>query len=355
MQNCRMGGTLLVVIALLASCRAAEPSGPVVLERIGTIEGPSADRGFQGVTLLSARFSDGERIAVTPWERPLPPIYRVREDGVVADTLASIGEGPGQVQQPRWVIRGLGDTIIVADVGRLHFFSPEHRYVRTIPCSCGGVWSATQLSNGLVVLGSSSVGGRKEVVSAFSPVDGSVRWSIRGAEYDREMVPENRLLAPAPDGTLWVVRAWGKYELQQYSQEGALLRTLTLAADWFPPYERQHDPSGRAAPNTALTGFQIDSTGRAWVVAQAADPDWASAEGSMQRGEGGLEFFVPKRGDDVRDGIIDVIDLAQGRSLATWRRDSIFGPFAEAGVMYSWRSSEDGWTNIDLYRVVPHF
>lgn len=327
---------------------------PIALEKLGTIKGSVEDGGFEGITLISEPFSDGSRLAIVPWLSSPRPVLVVNHDGVVTDTLATNGEGPGEVARPVRAFRGLGDTAIVVDEGRIHFFSPDHRYVRSIPTAFGGAWSAGQGPDGTIVLGSSSVGGRAEVVVGLSPVDGSTRFSILGAPFVQGAAPENRFVALAPDGTWWTARAWGKYELQQYASDGRLLRTVALSAEWYPPYERATDHTRNNAPNTALTGFWIDSLGRGWIVAQAADPNWAAAEGTVTQAEG-HERFIPRRAKDVRDGMIEVVDLETGQRLATLRDDDRFGTPAEPGVLYDWRSSEDGWVQIDLFRVVSRF
>jgi hypothetical protein len=354
MQKRRRGGTLLAVVALLASCQAPAAEGPITLENFGHIGGPADDGGFEGLALISAPFSDGTRIAIVPWESSSRPVLIVGPDGGVTDTLATNGEGPGQVAHPVWAIRGLGDTAIIVDRGRIHFFAPDHRYVRSIPTLLGGTWSANQGPDGTIVLASNSVGGGREIVAGLSPLDGSPRFSIYGAPFVPGAAPENRFLALAPDGTWWTARAWGKYELQQYASDGRLLRTVALSAEWYPPYERTTDFTTNHAPNTALTGFWIDSLGRGWIVAQVADPNWAAAEGTMSRAEG-HEMFIPKRVKDVRDGIIEVVDLETGQRLATLRDDDRFGTPAEPGVLYDWRIGEDGWVQIDLFRVVSRF
>ena len=354
MQKRRIGKTLLVVAALLSACRAPEVEGPIALEKIGRVTGPAEDGGFEGLALLSAPFSDGSRIAIVPWLSSPRPVLVVDPDGTVRDTLATNGEGPGQVAHPEWVIRGSGDTIIVLDRYRLHFFAPNRRYIRSIPSPLGGSWSAGQGPDGTVVLASNAVGGPETIVVGVSPADGSRRFAILAPPFDAGAVPENRFVAFARDGTWWTVRAWGRYELQHYSTDGRLLRTIPMTADWYPPRERWSNTSANHAPNTDVTGFWIDSLGRGWVMAQTADPHWASAEGETIRSEG-QEIFMPKHGNQVRDGIIEVVDLDKGKAIATWRRDQVFGNMAEPGVLYEWRFGEEGWAQIDLYRVVPHF
>ena len=351
MQKCRSGRALLAWLVLVAACGPREVQGPIRLEKIGKVSGPVGEDGFEGLAMLSPRFTDGERVAFIPWQAGTPPVFRVRPDGTVRDTLATRGQGPGEVEHPIWVIRGLGDTILVVDVGRIHFFGPDRRYVRSIPSTVGGVLSAFQHPNGEIVLSNGSVGGRQSVIDAISPVDGSERWSIASRSDGGQGPSDNRFVALAPDGTIWAVRMWGTYELQQYSPEGKLLRTVMPTVDWFPPYERHTDYARPSRPNTAVSGFWVDSLDRAWVVAQAADPKWASAEGEVKQGEGGYEYFEPKSETAVRDGIIDVVDLTTGRSIATYRRDARFGVVADPGVLFEWRFTSDGWSQLDLYQV----
>jgi hypothetical protein len=346
---------LIVTIAVLAGCGGkGVDEGPIRLEKIGTIEGPSADGGFLGLPLISGRSTSGERIAVTPWESPMPPVYVIGAAGEIVDTLATIGPGPGQVEYPEIAIAGLGDTIILVDRTKLHFFAPDHRFVRSVPFSFSGSWGGVQLPNGEVVLASASVGGRPTLVAAISPADGSERWTIEGPQFDRSAPLPNVRIAAGTDGTIWTVKSMGTLELTQYSASGKRGRTLTPQAEWFLPFQRAEGTAKPRPPFGYVTGFWIDSAGRGWVVAQTGDPEWASAEGEVVRAEG-QDIFVPKSYSDVRDGIIAVYDLTNGTELALWRRDSIFGRDAEPGLLYEWRTDDDGWHQIDLFKVVPRF
>jgi hypothetical protein len=347
---------LIAAIAVLVGCGGnAADQGPIGLEKIGTIKGPEADGGFEGLPIPSPALRNGERIVIIRDVARVPPPLRVDAGGNVIAPLAEVGEGPGQVLAPQAVLRGLGDTLIVIDRGRIHLFDPEFRYVRSVPSPfAGGVWDAAQLPSGDLVLTSASGGARRFLV-VCSLVDGSVKWELPLADPTKGWIEGLRHVAVGADSTLWLARVNGRPGFSQYSPDGALLRTVEPSLDWFTPYEVPARIDGQHEPSAHIMGFWLDSLGRAWIIGQASDPDWRAAKGTMRRGEGGIDYFVPDDRNDIRDGVIQVVDLADGRGIAQWRRDSIFGLSTEPGVMLEWRTDEDGWSQVDLYRVILNF
>jgi hypothetical protein len=341
------GGALLAVVTLVSSCRTAGPATPISIEMTGTVAGPAEDGGFIGFTMVSPRLRDGTRIAFSIDGKKWPPLV-VDSSGAVIDTFAVYGEGPGELGSPSWIVKGSGDSILVFDLGRVLVFDPERHFVRSIPVAARRSWAVAVLPDQGVLTSSASFGDTVPI-AAYDLTDGDVRWRVSVPDAPGQS-PKVRGLQVAPDGTIWVMRAMQKLELTQYDATGRELRRLSPALPWFPPYEDFVNPTRENAPSPYVVGFWVDSLDRAWIVGQAADPDWATAEGEDIQSEGGT-YFRPTRPDDIRDGVLEVVDLKIGRSIARLQQDELFGFVVEPWVLLRNRVTEDGWQQLDLYSV----
>jgi len=347
MRKCGRGGMCLVFVALLSSCRTPESVTPIAVEQVGTVAGPAEDGGFMGYTMVSPRLRDGSRIAFAMDGKEWPPLV-VDSAGAVIDTFAIYGEGPGELGSPSWITKGPGDSVLVFDLGRVLVFDPERRFVRSVPVAARRSWAVAVLPDQGVVTSSASFGDTIPI-AAYGLAAGEPRWRISVSPAPGQS-PKVRSLHVAPDGTLWVLRAMQKLELTQYDTAGRLMRTLSPTVPWFPPYEDFVNPSREIAPSPYVVGFWVDSLDRAWIVGQATDPDWATAEGEEIQSEGGT-YFRPTRPDDIRDGVLEVIDLKIGTSIARLQQDDLFGFVVEPWVLSRNRITDDGWQQLDLFAV----
>lgn len=341
----------VVVPALLTlACRSDGGGHPrIAVTKFETVSGSQGDGGFEGFTLVSPVLHGGRRIAYQPNPPGGPPLI-VDSSGRVIDTLARLGAGPGEVQQMSRVVRGRGDTVYVVDAGRVAVYSPDLRFLRTFPSTLHSAWSAAALPSGEIALATSTYG-TPEIVTAYEPGAGTRSWGVTITPDLSSHLSEIRSLAVAPDGTLWTIRVTGSLAFEHFGRDGRRLGGITATPEWYPPYDRMQSPSRTAPPTPSVAGFWVDSAGRAWVVGLAADPKWAEAAGKDQPGEGGTTYFVPDHPENVRDGIIDVIDLTSGRSMMSVRNDVPFGIPIEPWIIERVRTDADGWQQIDLYRV----
>lgn len=348
MQNCRMGRTLIAAVGFLGACKAPDGTAPIRVDKILTIAGPTEDGGFVGFSMVTPRLKDGTRIVYSVEGKTWAPLV-IDSLGVVIDTFAAFGEGPGGLLSPSWIIAGPADSIFVIDLGRIGIYGPERAFVRTVPVAARRSWGVARLPGHGLVTSSASFGDTVPIVG-YDLADGTRRFEISVPKTVGQS-PSVRAVQVAPDGTIWAVRGMQKFELTQYDAQGRLLRTLAPEVSWFPPYENYATPSRTTPPSPFIVGFWIDSLDRAWIVGQGVDPDWAEAEGEEKSVEGGGSYFLPKRPEDVRDGILQVIDLKTGAPLASHREDAVLGFVVEPWILSRPRVTDDGWVQLDLYQV----
>jgi len=71
----------------------------------------------------------------------------------------------------------------------------------------------------------------------------------------------------------------------------------------------------------------------------------------MQRGEGGLDYFVPRDVEQIRDALIEVIDLGSGVPQGRYRGERLLTGAAEFGTVSRAKQNEDGWFELELFRI----
>lgn len=356
MRKCGRGGTLLAIVSLVVACTTSEVGGPIEVEVIGRIKGDPDDGGFASYVVVSPMLPDGRRVAFEPHSPSPVPVVVIGRDGYVVDTLAMPGEGPGQINRPRQLLLGRGDTLFIFGNSKAYVYSPGLEYVRSFSVSVRSVWSAAQLGSGDLAL-STATFGDPELVVVASSLDGKTQWTVNApvVAVSERAAPLLRMVAAGPDSSLWVARLMGSLEFLHYSPAGVLLDSVKLDREWYPNYVRSEPPSRERPPSASLSGFWVDSLGRLWLVGRPADPEWKDAEGEERSGEGGYTYFEPKHLMDVYDGVIEAVDPASGRSLALLRTDSLFGLVQAPGVLVQPRVDGDGWSQLELSRIVPRF
>ena len=355
MMRCGRGGTLLATLLLLAACARPKTGESIIVRSAGRITGSAEDGGFESFVLLSAPMPDGRRVAIRP-DTPSPaPVLVLGADGLIADTLAMPGNGPGQIARARRLLVGRGDTLFIFAQSRVHVYSPELVPVRTFPVSVHTVWSAVQLGSGDLALASATFGDNEPVV-VVSAADGMTRWAMSVPTDASGSAPSPiRMVARGPDGSLWVGGMTRRLEFLHYNAAGALLDSLVLEREWFPPTDPSRAYSRDEPRPPSLSGFWVDTLGRLWLVGRGTDPEWREAEGEDKVGEGGITYFEPKRLMDVQDGVIEAVDPSTGRSLAMLRTDSLFGMVQAPWILSRFPANEDGWVQVELSRVTGRF
>ncbi|HEU0052773.1 MAG TPA: hypothetical protein VFQ39_06335 [Longimicrobium sp.] len=268
-------------------------------------------------------------------------------------TLGRPGAGPGEFQRISSLAVSPGDSLFVFDVGnvRLTAFTPELRLARTVTVP-GEVHHALPRPDGGVIvqthLASHDLAGftvhRLDPAGRFLRSFGEVRGGYRPGDWTIGLRP----LAPGAGGTLWL--AYGtRYEIEQWSLDGGLRRTLSREARWFQPWSGTdtRDPRTQRPP-PAISSIHQDAAGRLWVSLRVADARWRPVP-RPSRGEGGL--IGPAEADRLFDSLIEVIDPAIGRVVARARNPGAPVSFLGGDLAYRRIAHPDGTLGAEILRV----
>jgi hypothetical protein len=150
------------------------------------------------------------------------------------------------------------------------------------------------------------------------------------------------------------VAHFNDYRIEVWDLSGTHLRTLEREAAWFPPGGEAGSPSAdrQARPNAGLWTPRFDEHGRLWTFARVADGDWADALETGPDPYGRPRMGVPQGSQsDLYDSMIEVLDPATGRLLASTRIDAALGFLLPGGYAASYREDDGGNPFIDIWRM----
>jgi hypothetical protein len=144
-----------------------------------------------------------------------------------------------------------------------------------------------------------------------------------------------------------------KYEVEEWSFNGALRRRLVRQPSWFPPWKSAVPaPEDEEVPSVRIRGIQQTSDGRLWVLATVPRRNW-SPDPAMTKRDKRRErkiLAAASLGKYV-DTMIDVIDPLKGQLLASQRVEGAFIGFASENLIYSRRELDSGSEVIDVWQV----
>jgi hypothetical protein len=145
--------------------------------------------------------------------------------------------------------------------------------------------------------------------------------------------------------TIWAVPNFSNYEIEEWSDDGRLIRTLTRDAPWYAPSGPEAQLrwiSGVTTPPAAIPAVHVDAEGRLWILSLVAKDDWKRAyeRRDVQSPPGYLKF----------DTVIEVIDPGRGRVLAR-RRLPILATGFVGPDLFSYAESETGVPTITIWTV----
>jgi hypothetical protein len=160
----------------------------------------------------------------------------------------------------------------------------------------------------------------------------------------------SRLIAARRNGEIWVGHRYANI-VELYSAERTLRQSLIRTAEWFPPLGAGEDPSvGNfdRSPTPAMHGIWEDADGLLWTVARVKAPSWRPGP-SFQDWRAGKG--KPQPVHESFDTIIEVIDPATGKLIASLRVDPFVINALSEGYVASYREETDGTPVVDVWQV----
>jgi hypothetical protein len=332
------------------SLRAPERACTIALTHAVTLGSPTDDVSPTPFEVGVVR-DQRDRYYVTPTS-DLSSFAAYDGSGRLLQVIGRQGAGPGEFGFiMRLEVFG-GDSLIALDVGnsRMTVLSPGYQPVRSFPMPgrftrAFSLGSGRWLVNGTARAASAAglplhvLGPRGEIERSFGSMHAQVRRDRPQADLRR--------IAVGDSGTIWLARL-DQYLLEEWSSAGSLVRSLRRHADWFPPrdYGRRQEPTAR--PDPLLLDVWRDQTGYLWVLARVASPAFRAPPQAPGRRE---HPMPPLEWQDANhDVIIEVIDPATARVLASRRLPQYLIGHVEADRVFGLRALPNGDTRVEIWR-----
>jgi hypothetical protein len=160
-------------------------------------------------------------------------------NGVFVRVVGAKGDQPGQFAALELVAPVRGDTVLAFDAAhkRLTVFGPSYEFVRTV--SLPGRIQRAVAFDGSLIVGHAVIPTVDRFgfpLHTFSSLDGRIVRSF--AESERSILPGSdhvlyRLVERAGPETVWAARI-DRYEIEEWSTSGRLLRRLVRSPSWYP-------------------------------------------------------------------------------------------------------------------------
>jgi hypothetical protein len=269
--------------------------------------------------------------------------------GTLLTRLGRSGAGPGEYRSIRKVAISNLDSIYVSDwgLGRLTVYSPDLSFVRSQPFP---YTSDLVLADGSFVV-AQQISTREEIgypVHLFAP-DG-IRLRSFGID-----VPEHRSdrgllttrhVAPARDGSLWLV-APGRYYFEKWNpSSGQLEHSVRVQQDWFAEMGEWPD-NERVRPPSIIESFWESERGLLWVVLRVADANWVPPRNANQE-----RILDPDEYDQLFDWLIEVVEPTAGTVVASRRFASVLWTRPPSTVVVTTRVRAGETTSYDVWQPV---
>lgn len=273
--------------------------------------------------------------------------------GTLLRVFSRRGQGPGEHESARVVVATRGDTVHLFDnaLRRYTVFSPSYDYVRSLPYP-GRVWQAVEMSDGsLAVNADFSTPDRVGFPLHRLNRDGSIAQSY-GTEVEVYRADSDflllRYISVADRDRIWAV-SWVHYQPTLWSPDQKVAELQRLAS-WFPPVETPRYPGLNQPPTPWVHGIWMDrERQQLWTMLRVPDAKWAPQPGAQAGHSGRARPVI--RWDREYDTIVEVIDLATGRLLATQRYDEALWQLVPGGYVTRYREAPDGEPFLDVWQL----
>jgi hypothetical protein len=326
-----------------ATCR-------IVVEPVVTLQTPDGDAGSPWATVRTR----AGQFVIAAHDR----IYLFAANGQYIRTIGRSGQGPGEYRLINYA-RVFGDQLHLFDAAhrRQTVLAPDWSVLRLNQFSGMPAWDALVVSESLSVvngrittregaghlLHAQDHSGR--IIHSFGETQGGYRADVSPNVHVRR-------LAKTSSGDIWAAHRT-RYQIDQWSVDGQLRRTIVRNATWFPPHldQRTRTPEPNHPPQPHVMAVREDDQERLWILIQVADTGWAGAVRSAEtliRPEGRSTLLVQDR---AYDSVVEVIDLRTGALLASRRFDQFLSAFVAEDLVRWVHWNSDDTTVAHLWRL----
>lgn len=280
-------------------------------------------------------------------------ILSFRPDGSFSESFGGRGQGPGEFI---WI------TELLTSAGRLHALDPANQRWTVFSTHPPGdlistaripgaphssvIFEDTLLVSNINIRSRELAGIPLHVFGHEGTHLGSFGDDGQGYRFDRD-APMLRLLAGAGPSRIWAAHA-GEYRIERWALDGRRDSDFRREVDWFSsPNLRGVYADPDTPPEPWVAGVQQDLLGRLWIAVHVADEEWYEGVSTEQNAEGSY-FPLPDRAG-FQDTMIEVIDPAAGRVLASTRFEYPVATFVDASHFAVYRESEAGVPTIEIW------
>jgi hypothetical protein len=274
-------------------------------------------------------------------------------------TMGRRGPGPGEFSTPpSALLIGRADSLYALSGRALSVFSPAFVHARTSGMQSYHLGAATLPSGEIVWHGPDASAPRDGYSLVLLDAKGTQVRTLRAAVPATPPCREcsQRTLSISPDRTSIWTAARNRYEIEQLSPDGRLLRTVSVrGSPWFEPWTAPvpRDRAGSTRPPSRLGAAVEDGQGRLWVMGFTAASDW-KPDPSFDVSRRGIGIISPaEQAYRARSFamVLEVLDLRSGRLIASQRFDRDSFAFLGGGLAWTTREDADGNTLIDIWRL----
>jgi hypothetical protein len=326
--------------------------------RLGTADG---DAILEGEPSSLSRDSRG-RFYLTQFSssRRLPMVFD--STGRFLQNIGRRGTGPGELTFPIYLRIAATDSVFVADrgTGRLTVFDPSLKFARSAPAPILGMAFPLEVLLGGQLIAGAQIPTREAIGLPLHRFEADVKLveSFGGGRgefrADRSILSRRRL-ARSADGGFWAARVT-EYVIERYDRFGRQTLELRRDAAWFRPHAGTPisiDPR----PKPLVMGVHEDRRGLLWVLSAVEDPAWRTALGTtLPKRLGGHASPIPvvQRPDAYNDSMLEVIDPATGRLLASQRFPYQLWLLVDDGAVANRAEDKEGNFFIQVWWVDSH-
>jgi hypothetical protein len=166
---------------------------------------------------------------------------------------------------------------------------------------------------------------------------------------DMPMLIDRRLSMAHRSGTFWAVRTTS-YVIEQIDTLGRVLSSWNRAPAWFRGDEQWRTPSTARPPPAQVTAVYEDRAGRLWVTTLIPDSAWRQSVSDSTMASGKASWRIANY-DKYFDTVLEVLDPATRRVLASRRLDGCLPFLLDDRLLGSFGTSANGVPTVDLWRV----